>query len=162
MPLEPFAITTFCDDIRYEIGGKYSLIGVYRDSLIFQGGTFPITLARLGLSITFVEHPSAPFADIDIHVLLPGDTREKPSYSFTVHPEGGAPVPDAPEGTRRVVSFHLILGPLAIKEGGLIKVRLIKSGQRYRAGVLQVQTAEAGTQPQAVAQGGSELPAHQA
>jgi hypothetical protein len=162
MPLKPFAITTFCDDIRYEIGGKYSLIGVYRDSLIFQGGTFPITLARLGLSITFVEPPSASIGDIDIHVLLPGDTREKPSFLFKVQPQGGQSVHDAPEGSRRVVNFHLILGPLIVKESGPIKVRLVKGGQRYRAGVLQVQTAQAGTQPQAVAQGGGELPANPA
>src|SRR5262245_60643287 len=79
IPLKPFAVTTFCDDIRYESGGKFSLIGAYHKMLIFPGATFPFILNRLGLSITFVEHPSALAEDIDIHVLLPGDAREKPA-----------------------------------------------------------------------------------
>jgi hypothetical protein len=138
MTLKPFALTTFCDDIRYETGGKFSLIGVYHEALIFAGATFPFTLNRLGLSITFVEHPSAPVADIDIHVLLPGDVREKPAFAFRIEPREVQPIPDDPEGTRRTLNFHLMLGPLTIRQSGLIKVRLINKGRRYRAGALHV------------------------
>ena len=138
MPLNPFAVTTFCDDIRYETGGKFSLIGVYHKMLIFPGATFPFILNRLGLSITFVEHPSAIFADIDVHVLLPGDVREKPAPAFKIKPREAQQVPDDPEGTRRTLHFYLRLGPLTIRESGLIKVRLINKGRRYRAGALLV------------------------
>ena len=138
MPLNPFALTTFCDDIRYETAGKFSLIGVYRETLIFPCGTFPITINRLSLSITFVEDSSVLIGDIDVHVLLPGDMREKPSFAFKIEPHEAQQVPDDPEGTRRSLNFHVMLGPLTIRESGLIKVRLINRGRRYRAGALFV------------------------
>jgi hypothetical protein len=138
MPLNPFALTTFCDDIRYEITGKFSLIGVYHETLIFPDGTFPITINRLALSITFVEDPSVLIGDIEVHVLLPADLREKPSFAFKIEPHGAQQVPDDPEVTRRSLNLHVILGPLTIRESGLIKVRLINKGRRYRAGALFV------------------------
>jgi len=138
MPLKPFALTAFCDDIRYEIGGKFSLIGVYHETLIVPSTTFPFTLNRLGLSIAFVEHPSALVEDIEVHVLLPGDVREKPSFAFKIEPREAQPVPDDPEGTRRTLNVHLMLGPLTIRESGLLKVRVINKGRRYRAGALLV------------------------
>ena len=138
MPLSPFALTTFCDDIRYETTGKFSLIGVYNETLIFPDGTFPITINRLALSITFVEDPSVLIGDIEVHVLLPADPREKPSLAFKIEPHEAQQVPDDPEGTRRSLNIHVMLGPLTIRESGLIKVRLINKGRRYRAGALFV------------------------
>lgn len=148
----PFALTTFCDDIRYETGGKFSLIGIYHETLFFPGSEIPVTINRLALSITFVEDPSTLIGDIDVHLLLPGDLREKPSFAFKIEPHEDQQVPDDPEGMRRSLNFHVMLGPLRIRESGLIKVRLINKGRRFRAGALRLRPS----------QGSSAETAHQA
>ena len=132
----PFALTTFCDDIRYETGGKFSLMGIYHETLFFPAGMIPITINRLALSITFVEHASTRIGEIDVYLLLPGDLRERPSFSFKIEPHDVQQVHDDLEGTRRSLNFHILLGPLSIRESGLIKVRLINKGRRFRAGAL--------------------------
>ena len=52
--------TTFCDDIRQEIGGKLSYMGVYSSDL-YVGG-FPITLPKFCVAI---------------RVMTPADPREE-------------------------------------------------------------------------------------
>src|SRR5262249_21235601 len=138
----PFALTTFCDDIRYETGGKFSLIGIYHETLFFPAGMIPITINRLALSITFVEHPSTRIGDIDVHLLLPGDLRERPSFSFKIEPHDGQQVHDDLEGTRRSLNFHILLRPPSIRASGLIKVRLINKGRRFRAGALSLRPSK--------------------
>ena len=58
-PFDPFALTTFCDDIRYEVGGKYSLIGIYRDDIVFQSDLHPTFRARPWLLEPNCSIPSA-------------------------------------------------------------------------------------------------------
>jgi hypothetical protein len=51
--------TIFCDDIRRELGGKITLVGIYRAEMLIQG-KLPIVLPKLGIAIllqTPVERP---------------------------------------------------------------------------------------------------------
>ncbi len=139
MPPEPFAITSFCDDIRYEVGGKHSLIGIYRDDMTFSG-SFPLTIARLGVSVTYVEHPSLPVTDLDVLIFLPGDSPEQPSFHTHMEAPKIDSSPDATEDKQRLLNFHFILSPLILKEEGRIKVRLLSRGTRIRAGTLLVRS----------------------
>ena len=141
-PFEPFGITTFCDDIRYELGGKYSLVGIYRDDLLIQGATFPATLPKLALSITLLFHPALPpMPPLDIKISFPGDDENTPSFGgrFETSIE---PVPDAPQDTRRSLNLHFILSPIILKEPGSIKVRLHDQVRIIKAGTLDVRAAE--------------------
>jgi hypothetical protein len=45
-------VATYCDDIRYELGGKYSLIGCYKQDLIVS--KMPIVIPKLCISVTVV------------------------------------------------------------------------------------------------------------
>lgn len=59
--------TLYCDDIRQEIGGKLSFVGVYSGSLFVQ--TFPATLAKLCLSVRVVTPASKPLRSLTLLVL---------------------------------------------------------------------------------------------
>ena len=50
----PFGYTIFCDDVRNEINGKVTLVGVYAGDVIVLG-TLPVTLPKLGLSVNYHE-----------------------------------------------------------------------------------------------------------
>lgn len=45
-----FVSTVYCDDVRQEIGGKYSIMGIYNSDLIVT--SFPSTLTKLCVQVT--------------------------------------------------------------------------------------------------------------
>lgn len=59
--------TIFCDDIRHEIEGKISYIGVYNGTLFLP--EFPATLPKLCLSIIALTSPKQPFLKLKLRVL---------------------------------------------------------------------------------------------
>ena len=59
--------TIFCDDIRHEIEGKISYIGVYNGTLFLP--EFPATLPKLCLSVTAFTSPKQPFLKLKLRVL---------------------------------------------------------------------------------------------
>ena len=63
-----FLLAQFCDDIRQEINGKYSLIGCYTDDIIVD--KFPTVLPKLCAQIRAVTPLGKPFLKLSIKVLL--------------------------------------------------------------------------------------------
>ncbi len=59
--------TVFCDDIRHELGGKLSFIGVYTGHLFVS--TFPVTLPKLCLALTAITPAAQPFQKLDLRIL---------------------------------------------------------------------------------------------
>lgn len=60
--------TIFCDDIRYEVGGKFSLIGIYSGGLLVN--KFPVTLPKLCLLIKAVTPVEIPFVALKLCILI--------------------------------------------------------------------------------------------
>ncbi|MDQ6435531.1 hypothetical protein RB623_15850 [Mesorhizobium sp. LHD-90] len=50
---EPYGVTIFCDDIRSEIGGKHTLVGVYGSNLIIKKAK-PAILPLISVAATIV------------------------------------------------------------------------------------------------------------
>lgn len=58
--------TIFCDDIRHELGGKLSYIGVYSGDLFVP--SFPVTLPKLCLSMRIVTPAHEPLRSLTLRV----------------------------------------------------------------------------------------------
>lgn len=63
--------TVFCDDIRHELGGKLSYIGVYSGMLFVP--TFPATLSKLCLAMNVLTPAERPFAKLTVRLLKDED-----------------------------------------------------------------------------------------
>jgi hypothetical protein len=63
--------TVFCDDIRHELGGKLSYIGVYSGMLFVP--TFPATLSKLCLAMNVLTPADRPFAKLTVRLLKDED-----------------------------------------------------------------------------------------
>jgi hypothetical protein len=50
-PVAPGGYTIFCDDIRHEVTGKTTLVGVYNNQMVITG-TLPVTLPQIFAAIT--------------------------------------------------------------------------------------------------------------
>jgi len=64
---EPYGISHFCDDIREEVGGKFSLMGVYSSDLIFIGSA-PGQIPQLGIATTIIIPSSIEISEIKLVV----------------------------------------------------------------------------------------------
>lgn len=61
-------IATFCDDIRYERGNKYSLMGCYSVQLILE--LLPSTMPKLCVEIAALTPLENPFTKLTLRAML--------------------------------------------------------------------------------------------
>ena len=70
--MDRYLQTIWCDDIRHEMSGKISYIGVY-SSILFVP-SFPITLPKLCVSIMLATSVAKPFEKLNIRILRDDDS----------------------------------------------------------------------------------------
>jgi hypothetical protein len=141
--------TIFCDDIRHEIGGKLTLVGVYRAEMLVRAN-LPVRLPKLGMMILFETPPDQPISSLELTIHLPGDPDDAPSFSGTVDQIKTPAFPDDSQEVDHwfVVASDLLLSPLAIKQEGYIRVRAKVEGETFRIGALRIRRASGAASPE--------------
>jgi hypothetical protein len=153
--------TVFCDDIRVEVGGKLSLIGVYQ-AVMFVQGEFPITLPKFGLAVRYTEKIGACSDEVKLRVFLPGDAEDAPTI------DGIIPVEEIRQSAaeERLVSVvgnegnlppveyihvgsNILFSPLVLKQPGLIRVRAFCGDNEIKLGNLGIRKTPPGTETKA-------------
>src|SRR5438067_2113936 len=145
---QPVGFTIFCDDIRQEIGGKTSLIGIYESIMIIHV-PFPATLPKFGFHIEMFEPANLTLQrdfPIEFRISLPGDEEDKPSLLGTLaaDPERAkeafnnlASRPTAHRPGLAHITTNLVSAPFSLKEPGLIRVRAKYTDDDRRCGNLR-------------------------
>lgn len=142
-----FGYTIFCDDIRNEVGGKHSYIGIYNGEL-FIAGDFPTTLPKLGLAIHFKEPHYASTDPVTFKIFMPEDAEDAASI------EGSLPIDEARKeaallnptkepGKMISMQMHVVLSPLPLNGPGRIKIRAYRGGREFKLGTLRLSKAGA-------------------
>jgi hypothetical protein len=147
---DPYGWTIFCDDIRPEMGGKFSFMGVYR-GFMFVHSDFPITVAKFGLAISYRINLDDPrLDDVTVEVSLPGDDDKEasmkaviPVTKMIVDSDPATSVGD----TFREFGLNIILSPLRIRAPGLISVRAHGGAGVIRLGSLKVERGPTASAP---------------
>ena len=140
---ELFGHTIFCDDIRFEDGGKISLIGVYQGKM-YVHADFPVTLPKFGILVRFHERLGSRSDSLVFKVFMPGDRDESPTIAGEVPMEElrkqvvTAPAEEGDEPRFNIVQANFLLSPLIIKEPGAIKVRAVSGSRIVRMGAMSV------------------------
>ena len=140
--MTPFLATTYCDDIRQEIGGKLSLIGVYNGVMYVP--QFPVTLPKLWIKATYVCNRDDPPKSLKMRVYKNNepvvDLDALPDYlaQLANMPESGVPLP---EGTQKVISSHaqVCLSPLVLDAPCTLRIAAFIGKNEIRGVGLQVQ-----------------------
>jgi hypothetical protein len=142
--MEPFGATIFCDDIREELYGKVSLIGIY--SIAFAShAKFPISLPKFGFYITACfSNDDLPISDVTLQIYLPQDQKDKPSFTKKLEWQMTAeerfdPDPILFPDPLGVVQYNtfVLLGPVVIKQNGFFRVRLLHKDKEIKIGALE-------------------------
>lgn len=118
--------TIFCDDIRHEINGKVSYIGVY-SGLMFVP-QFPISLPKLCLALNVVTPVTDPFRKIVIRVLKDRETITEAIVSDAELTKYGESVSNTLESERKdqvhVFRSLLVFSPFNLEGPCVLRVRV--------------------------------------
>ena len=138
--MSAYGFTVFCDDIRYEIGGKISFMGIYGGELVVFG-EYPLTINKLMLAVYVMDIPEHHGDEIDIAVFMPGNVGSDPDYMSKYTLVADEPSEDSEKFgiSRRAVASDLIqIGPITVTERGYIRVRAYHKGQEIKSGALEI------------------------
>jgi len=123
--------TIFCDDIREEVGGKRSFMGVYTGTLVIHGD-FPVILPKFCMSVSLIlERDIRKIEDYVLYVQLPG--KEEHAFEADVKMKDvvksvtDGRLNESDDGGLRI-GANIIISPLQIDEPGFIRVRANQSG----------------------------------
>jgi hypothetical protein len=134
--------TTFCDDVRQEVGGKQSLIGVYNGVMFVP--QFPVTLPKLWLVATYSTPCEEPPKSLKLRVLK----NSEPLADLDATPEylqqlanSREPVVPMPDGAQRMITSHLqvCFSPLMLEGPCMLRVAALTDKGDVRGLGLQIQ-----------------------
>lgn len=138
-PSLPSGHTVFCDDIRHEIGGKLSLMGIYDREIIVR--KLPITLPKFCMVVTINEKVSS-VGQRKIKVIFESDDFEEENEKVLLEMEYQVPDDVVAEETEEFVMrsnrLELVAAPYKLEHPGKIKVRMYQDGDEIRLGAIMV------------------------
>lgn len=135
--------TIFCDDIRHELGGKTSFIGVYAGVMFVA--SFPVILPKFCLAASLVTPVDRPFRQLtlrvlkDSEVLVEGSLEESELSRFTESAEEGS----AEDRMDRVAVMQslFVFSPFKIDSPCGIRVRVDTEDGELRGVGLRIEQA---------------------
>lgn len=127
-----WGFTLFADDLRVEIGGKISLMGLYQADMFFPSHLpFPINIPKFYILIMYYEIQGAIEGDVMFKVTFGSDHKTIAELPFLRKDfeslVGSEPEPEkvANEDSERIFHSRIPLGltPFTITEAGRLRVR---------------------------------------
>jgi len=134
--------TVFCDDIRHELGGKLSYIGVYSGMLLVP--TFPATLSKFCLAMNILTPADRSFAKLTVRLLKDKDVLFEGTLS---NAQLSAAVVDLPADDTmakdRILALQsiIVFSPFVLEGPCTLRVRADTEAGELRGLGLQVEQA---------------------
>ena len=137
----PYGYVIFCDDIRFEFGGKTTYVGVYSGTLVGIG-SFPLVLPKFVMLATYIERPGESTEPVQIRAFLPGEADPFTRIDLPMNEARSAALPDDLPDPLIMVSAPIGAAPLVLAQAGWIKVRAYRGDEEIRLGALSVSMVE--------------------
>ena len=135
--------TLFCDDIRHEVGGKISFIGVYSGGLFVP--TFPVMLPKLCLSVKVVTPADEPLRSLSLRVLKDEETLQEIALDEKQLADASDSAEDMTKEQRKervqMAQFLLVFSPIQFDGPCALRVRVQTEGGELRGMALKVDQA---------------------
>ena len=130
--------TIFCDDIRYEVGGKLSLIGVYSGGLLVN--KFPVILPKLCVLIKIVTPAEEPLSALKVRILKNDETLQEVDVDDLKNAtEPLATSPDEESQQRcHTAQFNLTFSPIHFDSPCTLRVLVRTRDEELRGLALKV------------------------
>ncbi len=136
--------TLFCDDIRHEISGKLSYIGVYSGGLFVP--TFPVTLPKLCLSVKIVTPAEELLRSLSLRVLKDEETLQEIALDEKQLAAASESAEEMTEEQKKervhVAQFVLVFSPIQFEEPCILRIRVQTEDSELRGVSLKVNQAQ--------------------
>lgn len=140
MPSPKYAFCLFCDDIRPEVGNKFSYMGVYRRDMVFPPGAplnSPIYVPKFGIVAWVTSDIDDRPKHIKFRVFVPpGKTEIQTSEIEVDQIENKTSI--EPGSLKYTVSSFIPIIGLMLQTSGFIEVTAEVDGEEMRAGRLKI------------------------
>jgi len=149
LPSTPSGSVVFCDDIRQEVGGKVSFIGVYGGDMILNA-PLPASVLSLCLAISYVERLGESSEPVELRIYFPGDDKDKPTRRARIPIEQmreEATAASIAKGTLLVARVMARISPALIRQEGDISAHAYRGDDEVELGALEVTVREAQAKP---------------
>lgn len=145
-PAMPAGYVIFCDDIRQEVNGKITLVGVYGGEMTIYGNA-PASIPKLGIAIRFRVDPN----DLPLSAIIQV-TKETASETEILldRPIEAGPIPAEFEFPQSVnsdgkkyveIGINAECGQLTFTEKTTLRVKVLIGDDEYRIGALTAKLA---------------------
>lgn len=126
--------TLFCDDIRHEINGKLSYIGVYSSALLVPA--LPVTLPKLCISIKIVTSANEPLRSLTLRVLKDDEILQEIVFDKEQLVSASEVLAELSDEERRLrvqmPQFLLAFSPLHLDKACTLRVRALADHEELR------------------------------
>lgn len=130
--LQPRATTLFCEDLRQEMGGKLSAMGIYQGVMALPADE--LLLPKL-VAWTAIELPKVwPGGRIQVRLLDRDQLLTEAQFDVSDLP---------PEGEHMVMNVPLTAMPFAARVGMVLHVTISAPGLNHRSGDLRIVAQDA-------------------
>lgn len=143
--MKPNISVLYCDDIRQELGGKLSYMGVYHQRLLLEAlpAVLPKLCVRVQVSVPAVE---VNFDKVTIRILH--DDQIVGEGVFEYSDQCDAESSETVEDSYRFITLksHFAFSPFVINTPSALKVRVLINDQEFRGASLDIARAPEGTE----------------
>lgn len=133
------AITQFCDDIRHEVGNKYSLMGCYGSELFTE--KLPIVLPKLCAQVRVRTPIDRPFAQLKIRAMFKDELVAELATTSEELRKLHKKSPSISEATMSEIVAMLVLSPLEVLEAGTVRIEVETEEGLIKGGFLYIRDA---------------------
>jgi hypothetical protein len=124
----------YCDDIRQEVGNKFSFMGIYTTELTVPS---PVVLPKLCIAVKVATDKDDPFESLEVRIVKGDDEIELLSTGL-IPPMSADIVPQDKNSTRLIFLLTFVLAPFQIEEETIIRVKANTEREELRSTPLRI------------------------
>jgi len=133
----------YADDIREEVAGKLTIVGVYQGNMIFPA--FPAVVPKLAIFLTVTCSANDPFEKLSVRILKGQEPIFEKSLSEAELQQlamVSSSQPDTTEPMMVEANFLIVTGPIAIHERCVIRAEVLTENGMLPAKNLVIEAAQ--------------------
>ncbi|WP_440480727.1 DUF6941 family protein [Pseudomonas qingdaonensis] len=139
-----YAHATYCDDIRQEVGGKFTLVGVYAGQVLVP--EIPCNLAKFCLALYVSATRAEPVKSITVTGVFAGREVLRMELGEAQIEQIMAPsIAAKPDGKRMTLVLIGLMSPFEVSQPGRFSLSVIADGEEIHADGVDISVAPAGT-----------------